>query len=82
MIFITGESDSPEGAYNKYVAENLVGEATHRLSDSDLNRLRGLFKISGIPHYVLIGRDGKILIEHFHFHSLSDALSEHGVTLK
>lgn len=82
MIFITCEGDSPEEAYNKYISKNLVGEATHRLSNSDFNRLRDLFKISGIPSYVLIGRDGKVLNEHLNFHSLSDALSEHGVILK
>ncbi len=82
MIFITGENESPEGAYNEYAAKNLAGETTHRLSDSDFNRLRDLFKISGVPHYVLIGRDGKILNDNFHYHSLADALAEYEITLK
>lgn len=82
MIFITGENDSPEDSYNEYVAKNLAGETTHRLSNSDFNRLRDLFKINGVPHYVLIGRDGKILNDNFHYHSLADALTEYGIELK
>lgn len=82
MIFVTGERESPMSAYDKYVSEHLQGETVHRLSDSDFNRLRDLFKFSGIPHYVLLGPDGKVLNENLRFHSLSDLLSEYGITLR
>lgn len=81
MIFITGDDESPEDAYRKYVEKNLADETCHRIPQSDYNRLRDLFKFNGIPRYILIDRDGKILNDNFNLYSLSKTLSDYGVTL-
>ncbi len=82
MIFITGDSESPEDAYNKYVADNLAGETSLRVSASDFIRMRDLFCFSGIPHYVLIDREGKVIENGFSYHSLRERLAKLSVTLK
>lgn len=82
MIFITGESDSPKSSYEKYAGKNLAGEASYRLSDTDYNRLRDLFRFNGIPRHILIDRDGKVIDTQFHYHDLSDAMEPYGVTLR
>lgn len=82
MIFITSDGESPEGAYNKYVAANLEGEVTHRIPASDFNRLRDLFRFSGIPRYILIDKEGNVANDNFNVHNLRSALEEYGVTLK
>ena len=33
----------------------------YRVSQDEWNILSGMFKISGIPHYVLVGKDGKVI---------------------
>ncbi len=78
MIFITGDSESPEDAYNKYVADNLAGETSLRVSASDFIRMRDLFCFSGIPH----DREGKVIENGFSYHSLRERLAKLGVTLK
>lgn len=61
LIFITNEGESPEQSYNAYVEKHLKGEAVYRIPSSDYQRLRELFGFNGIPHYVLIGREGEVL---------------------
>lgn len=82
MIFVTSEGESPSEAYEKYVAANLAGETTHRISATDFNRLRDLFGFNGIPHYVLLDRDGKVLNDNFTHSQLRETLKGYGVELK
>ena len=82
MIFVTSEGESPSETYEKYVAANLAGETTHRISATDFNRLRDLFGFNGIPHYVLLDRDGKVLSDNFTHHQLRETLKGYGVELK
>lgn len=82
MIFITSDADSPLSTYENYVAENLEGEVSLRLPQSDYNKLRELFGISSIPRYVLIGRNGNIItpdFPHNHHSPLTDTLKYYGL---
>lgn len=82
MIFITSESDSPIDVYNDYVGKNLAEETSLRIPDIDFNRIRDLFRFNAIPHYVLIGSNGKIISPDFkypHHESLIDVLKSYGL---
>lgn len=81
MIFITSDDESPQGAYDKYVAANLEGETSHRIPAADFNRLRDLFRFNGIPRYILIDREGKVIDDRFSYHNLHNALGKLGVAL-
>jgi len=60
FVFITAENESPLNEYEKFVAEQ---ELTHtfRLNADQYRYLRQLFRFNGIPHYVLVDREGKIM---------------------
>lgn len=60
FIYITDERNSPATAYRAYVEKNLKGEANYRVSETEFNYLRQLFKFNGIPHYELVEKDGSI----------------------
>lgn len=60
-VFITAEDQSPQKAYDSYVAKNLAGEESYRIPRDDWARLMALFSFNGIPHYELVAPDGKII---------------------
>lgn len=62
FIYITDERSSPKKTYDDYVAKNLKEEVSYRISESEFNYLRELFKFNGIPHYELIQKDGSATI--------------------
>ncbi len=75
FIFITDERSSPLNAYEKFVKEqNLVN--TYRLSVDDYNYLRQLFKFNGIPRYVVIDKEGKVLNEDFSMNQFKSELKK------
>lgn len=84
FIFITGEEESPEAGYEKYVAKALDKDITLRIPQSDFNLLRELFNFSSIPHKALIARDGTVASPDFRYYlgiegSLASAMREAGV---
>ncbi len=82
MIFITSESDSPIDEYNDYVSKHLADETSLRIPGADYNRLKDLFRFNGIPHYVLIGRNGKVITPDFkfpHHGTLTETLKAYGL---
>ena len=58
FVYISGPS-SPKATYDNMIP-TIKGEH-YRVSDDEWNILCGMFKISGIPHYVLVGKDGKVI---------------------
>lgn len=58
FVYITNQT-SPEGTFNNMITD-IKGEH-YRLSDDDWNYLKQKFNISGIPHYVLVGKDGQVI---------------------
>lgn len=76
FIYITSEKESPTNDYNKFVEENLKGEASYRVSETEFNYLRELFQFNGIPHYRLIEKDGKVSAEKLGADSLAPYLEK------
>lgn len=62
FIYITDERSSPKKTYDEYVAKNLKGEVSYRISESEFEYLRELFKFNGIPHYELIQKNGSVTV--------------------
>jgi thiol-disulfide isomerase/thioredoxin len=58
FVYLTNQS-SPEKTYSAMIPE-IKGEH-YRLSTDDWNYLAGKFNISGIPHYVLVGKNGEVI---------------------
>lgn len=81
MLFISDDS-TPQNMYEDFVIKYLEGETSYRISESDFHLLRDLFAFSGIPRYVLIGRDGKVLDSDFYFYGMTTELKEYGIDLQ
>jgi hypothetical protein len=61
FVYISGPS-SPKATYDNMIP-TIKGEH-YRVSADEWNILCGMFKISGIPHYLLVGKDGKVINPH------------------
>ncbi|GAB6011581.1 TlpA family protein disulfide reductase [Viscerimonas tarda] len=61
FVFITDET-SPIDRYNKFVEEQELTN-TYRVNMDEYKYLRQLFKFNGIPKYIIVDREGKILDE-------------------
>jgi thiol-disulfide isomerase/thioredoxin len=60
FVYITSERDSPTDKYEEFVKEQELTNS-FRVSEIDYQYFRQLFTFNGIPHYVFVDRDGKIL---------------------
>jgi thiol-disulfide isomerase/thioredoxin len=58
FVYLTNQT-SPENTYSAMISE-IKGEH-YRLSADQWNYLAGKFNISGIPHYVLAGKNGEVI---------------------
>lgn len=58
FVYLTDQT-SPEKTYSAMIPD-IKGEH-YRLSTDEWNYLAGKFNISGIPHYVLVNKEGKIV---------------------
>lgn len=74
FVYITSENESPEKSYTDYVEKHLKGEACYRLTDTEYKYMRQLFQFNGIPHYVVVEKDGSISTEKVGVHNLADFL--------
>jgi len=61
FIYITNPS-SPKTTYDNMIPD-IKGEH-YRLTQDEWNILSGKFSISGIPHYVLVGKNGNVINPH------------------
>lgn len=75
FIFITSEGSSPKSTYDSFVKEQEL-KNIFRISDNDHNYLRQLFNFNGIPHYVVIDADGKVLSDDFEMHNFEFELTK------
>ena len=76
FIYITGERESPAGAYKQYVEKHLKGEASYYVTGTEYNYLRQLFHFNGIPHYELVEKDGSISNEKLSSYSIGQYLKK------
>ncbi len=61
FVFVTCKTWSPnKDAYEKYVKEQGL-EHSLFVSDDEFNYMMQLFRFTGVPHYVFIDPDGKVL---------------------
>lgn len=81
MLFISDDS-APLSKYEDFVMKYLDGETSYRISESDFHLLRDLFSFSGIPRYVLISKDGKVLDSDFNYFAMKRTLKEYGIELE
>jgi thiol-disulfide isomerase/thioredoxin len=75
FIFITDEKLSPLSAYARFVEEQELTNA-YRLSSDQYRHMRQLFRFYGIPHYVLVDREGKILDDDAREYDIENRLKE------
>lgn len=61
FVYITGPS-SPQGTWANMIPD-IKGEH-YRVSSDEWNYLGSKFNISGIPHYMLVGKNGEIINSH------------------
>lgn len=61
FVYITNQS-SPKGTYDNMIP-SISGEH-YRVSEDEWNILSDKFKISGIPHYTLVGKNGNVINPH------------------
>ena len=64
FVYITNPS-SPKTTYDNMIPD-IKGEH-YRLTEDEWNILSGKFSISGIPHYVLVGKNGNVINPHLMF---------------
>ena len=65
FVYITNHT-SPKTTYDNMIP-GIKGEH-YRVSADEWNVLSGMFNISGIPHCVLVGKDGKVINPHLGYH--------------
>jgi|GEM_PF-198673 len=75
FVFITSEQESPQQSYDDFIAEQELIH-THRLSADDFRLLRQLFKFNGIPRYVVIDPEGRVLTDDFPMHNFEHELTK------
>ena len=72
FLYICEEATSPREAAEKWMTEKSIKGEHIYISSDDWNRLSHLFEFSGIPHAVLVGRDGKVITNGFRLSSADD----------
>jgi len=76
FVFITSEGESPLNAYNNFVKEQEL-KNTYRINADQYRYLRQLFRFNGIPRYVLVDKEGKIMDDNYNARSnLDEKLKE------
>lgn len=75
FVFVTSEQESPQQSYDDFIAEQELVH-THRLSADDFRLLRQLFKFNGIPRYVVIDPEGRVLTDDFPMYNFENELTK------
>ncbi|NDV81588.1 redoxin family protein [Bacteroides sp. 51] len=75
FLFITSDRESPLDRYDKFVEEQELTH-TNRISSDDYLYLRQLFRFNGIPRYVLVSREGRILDDNFSMYNFKHTIKQ------
>jgi len=73
FLFVT-DGSTEEDFYKDYTAKQKMANS-YKISNEDYLALRELFKFNGIPHYILVGADGRILDDDFRMYDWKRELS-------
>lgn len=79
MLFIASENGSPIDAYNKYVGLHLQGEDVLRLPSGDMSQLQELFNFNGIPRYIFIDPEGRVVNDNYSTYEFWEFLKSAGI---
>lgn len=77
FVYITDHS-SPENTWSNMIPD-IKGEH-YRVSQDEWNYLTGKFNISGIPHYMLVGKNGEVInpdLGHLHNSEIKTLIEKH-----
>lgn len=61
FVYITSTDQSPEKAAADFIGKNKITGRQIRLTPDEWNVLAAKYKINGIPHYMLVGPDGRVI---------------------
>ncbi len=75
-VFITNDSQSPLKTYDDFVKDQELTN-TFSVSDDQWNMFMQLFRFSGIPRYILVGKDGRVLDGDFKPYNLEEELRKY-----
>jgi thiol-disulfide isomerase/thioredoxin len=75
FVFITSDKDSPTNQYEQLVKEQEMTNS-FRVSELDYQYFRQLFAFNGIPHYIVVDREGRILNSITGTHNFENTLKE------
>ncbi|MDH6313563.1 thiol-disulfide isomerase/thioredoxin [Parabacteroides sp. PFB2-10] len=75
FLFITNDRESPLKDYEKFVEEQELTNV-YRIKQDDYVYLRELFKFNGIPRYVMVDREGRIMDDNFQMYNFEQTLEK------
>lgn len=79
FLFLTADDESSLQNYNDYVEKNLKGEHSLRLKSQEMDKIRALFNITGIPRYVLFDPEGRVADRNFSTFAIYQFLEEKNI---
>lgn len=65
FVYITSTNQSPEKVAADFIEKNKITGRQIRLRPDEWNILAAKYRISGIPHYMIVGPDGRVVDPHF-----------------
>lgn len=65
FVYITSIEGSPEAAAEKFITDNKITGRQVRITQDEWNILSARFGIAGIPHYMIVGQDGRVVNPHY-----------------
>ncbi|MDE5944677.1 MAG: TlpA family protein disulfide reductase [Rikenella sp.] len=69
FVYITSTDQSPERVAAEFIEKNKITGRQIRLRPEEWNILSAKYRISGIPHYMIVGADGRVVDPHFRGYS-------------
>lgn len=65
FVYITSTDQSPEKVTADFLEKNKITGRQVRLTPDEWNILAAKYKINGIPHYMIVGPDGRVVKPHY-----------------
>lgn len=65
FVYITSTDQSPEQVAADFIEKNKITGRQVRLTPDEWNILAAKYKINGIPHYMIVGTDGRVANPHY-----------------
>ncbi len=72
FVYITSTDQSPEDIAAEFIEQNKITGRQIRLTPDEWNILAAKYKINGIPHYMIVGADGRVVDPHYMGHGADE----------